>query len=106
MKLLGAEKIVWVAAEIIHAAGVTEFELPLFRPEHGPRSGLMDVSNERARAAGLSLTDPAVTLRDMRVWMQGKDLPAGLSPAREAELIRLSRRATVATSQVENTPSP
>ena len=53
MRLLGAEKLVWVPAENIKAAGITEFELPLFRPEHGLRSGLMDVSNDRARTAGL-----------------------------------------------------
>ena len=47
VKMLGAENIVWVSADIIKAAGVTEFELPLFRSERGARSGLMDVSNER-----------------------------------------------------------
>jgi 2'-hydroxyisoflavone reductase len=92
MKLLGAEKIVWVAAEIIKAGGVTEFELPLFRPERGPRSGLMDVSNERARAAGLTLTDPEVTMRDMQVWILGRNLTPALSPERERELIRIARR--------------
>jgi 2'-hydroxyisoflavone reductase len=52
----------------------------------------MDVSNERARAAGLTLTDPATTLRDMRAWMQGRDLTPTLSPEREAELIRCARQ--------------
>ncbi len=91
MQLLDAQNIVWVAAEIIQAAGVTEFELPLYRPERGPRSGLMDVSNERARAAGLVLTDPKITMREMRAGIPGKNLPSALSPEREAELIRLSR---------------
>ena len=50
MQVLGAENLVWVAAGIIRAAGATEFELPLFRTELGPRSGLMEVSNEQARA--------------------------------------------------------
>jgi len=91
MKLLQAEKIAWVDAETIKAAGVTEFELPLFRPEHGPRSGLMDISSERALDAGLRLTDPDVTMRDVRTWLSGKLQVPALSPQREAELIRLSR---------------
>ena len=35
MKILGAEKIVWVAAEIIKSAGLTEFELTLVRTASG-----------------------------------------------------------------------
>ena len=91
MKILGAENIVWVAAEIIKSAGLTEFELPLFRPEHGARSGLMDVSNERARTAGLSLTGPEVTMTDTRACLLGRELTPALSPEREAELIRVAR---------------
>ncbi len=71
---------------------MTEFELPLFRPERGPRSGLMDVSNERARTAGLTLTDPAVTAKDTRAWMQAKKFSPALSPEREAELIDIARQ--------------
>ena len=92
VKMLGAENIVWVSADIIKAAGVTEFEMPLFRSEHGARSGLMDVSNERARAAGLTLTDPEVTMQYLQAWMPGRNLPLALSPEREIELIRLARR--------------
>lgn len=92
VKLLGADNIVWVPAEIIKAAGVTEFELPLFRPERGARSGLMDVSSERARAAGLILSDPEITMRDMRAWIAGRNFTLALSPEREAELIGISRR--------------
>lgn len=92
MKVLGAENLVWVAAEIIRAAGVTEFELPLFRPEHGPRSGLMEVSNEQARAAGLTLTDPAVTASDMQASLRGREQPPALSREKEAELIRIARQ--------------
>jgi len=51
----------------------------------------MDVSNERARAAGLTLTDPALTAEDTRAWIRGKELIPALSPEREAELIRLAR---------------
>ncbi|MEX2286167.1 MAG: NAD-dependent epimerase/dehydratase family protein [Planctomycetaceae bacterium] len=91
MDLLCVENIAWVAAEIIQAAGVTESELPLFRPERGERSSLMDVSNERARAAGLTLTDPEVTMEHARASILARNLPPALSPEREAELIRLAR---------------
>jgi 2'-hydroxyisoflavone reductase len=91
MRVLSAENPVWVSADILRAAGVTERELPLYRPEHGARSGLMDVSNERAQAVGLALTDPAITVRDTRAWSLKEDIPRMLSPEREEELIRATR---------------
>jgi 2'-hydroxyisoflavone reductase len=90
MRLLGANDLVWAPAEIIAAAGLTFVELPLYRPERGPRASLMDVSNEQALAAGLALTDPALTVADMRAWLAGRDGPLALAPEREAELIRLA----------------
>jgi 2'-hydroxyisoflavone reductase len=87
MRMLGAAKSVWVGAGIIKAAGVTESDLPLFRPEGGPWSWLMDVSNERARGAGLTLTDPEITMRDMKEWVRGKDFTPALSAEREQDLI-------------------
>lgn len=92
MTLIGAQQPVWVSADLIKAAGLTFVELPLFRPEHGARSSLMDVGGERARDAGLTLTAPEVTLRDTRAWSLTADLPVALPPEREAELIRRSRR--------------
>ena len=92
LRVLGAENIVWVPADIIEAAGLTFVEMPLYRPERGDRSSLMDVSTERARAAGLTLTDPRVTCRDTREWLRGSTAPAPLPPEQEAELIRLARR--------------
>lgn len=91
MELLHPEELVWVPADLLQAAGVTEFELPLFRPERGLRSSLMDVCNHRARVAGLCLTDPAVTLRDLRAALSGKEVALSLTRGREMELIRLSR---------------
>ena len=91
VRTIGAEHVVWVAAEVLRAAGSTEFELPLFRPERGPRSGLMDVSSERARAVGLMPTSPQETVRCVRAWVQGKKCAPALSPQREAELIRIFR---------------
>jgi nucleoside-diphosphate-sugar epimerase len=91
MNVLGARNMVWVPSEILRSAGLTFLELPLFRSEHGPRSGLMDVSHDRARRAGLTLTDPEVTARDIRTWISGRRPIPALSPEREAELIRSAR---------------
>ncbi len=102
MKVLGAQNIIWVPAGIIKSAGLTFLELPLFRPERGARSSLMDVNNERARTAGLTLTDPEVTLRDVRAWILDWDLIPALSPEREAELIRIARQDAVQSHQPQN----
>jgi 2'-hydroxyisoflavone reductase len=91
VSILGARNIVWVSKEVLSAAGVTEFELPLYRPVGGPRSSLMHVSNARAVAAGLTLTDPAVTVMNVRRWLRGRDQSPALSPEREAALIQMSR---------------
>ena len=88
VRTLGAERVAWVAAEVLPAAGLTEFELPLFRTNRGPRSGLMEVSSERAQAAGLVLTSPEETVRWVRAWVQGRERAPALSLEREAELIR------------------
>lgn len=92
LRVLDARNLAWVSADILQAANLSFQELPLFRPEHGPRSSLMDVSNKLALAAGLTLTDPAITARDTRAWSLGRDLPLALSPEREAELIHLARQ--------------
>lgn len=91
MKMLNAQIIVWAPANVIKSEGLTEFELPLFRPERGPRSSLMDVSNELALKAGLKLTDPEVTIRHMKEWIPKCDLDPAFAPEREAELIRTTQ---------------
>jgi 2'-hydroxyisoflavone reductase len=90
IKILSAQNVAWVPTKIIRAAGLTEFELPLYRPVGGPRSSLMHVSNERAVAAGLTLTDPKATVNAVRAWPGLHDLAPALSPGREAELIAMS----------------
>lgn len=75
MTRLGAQNIVWVSAEILRAAGVTLIKLPLYRPAGSPRSRLMHVSNERAVASGLTLTSLAITVSDVRTWLEGKSYP-------------------------------
>jgi 2'-hydroxyisoflavone reductase len=95
LRVLGAARVAWVPAGIIRGAGVSEYELPLYRLERGPRSGLMEVSSARAIGAGLSLTDAGVTAGDVREWMQGREVASEqaepLTREREAELIRLAR---------------
>jgi len=90
VRTLGAEGVVWVAAEVLRSAGLTEFELPLFRTERGPRSGLMEVSSGRAQGAGLVLTSPEETVRWVQTWVQGRECEPALAPQREAELIRMA----------------
>lgn len=90
--ILGAERLYWVPAAVIAGAGLTFVELPLYRPAGGARSSLMHVSNERASAAGLTLTDPAATAADVRAWLAGAPQPPALTPEREAELIAAARR--------------
>ncbi len=90
--MLGAQNIAWVDAPTLLAANLSFNELPLFRPERGARSGLMDVSNERAQAAGLTLTEPEVSLRDVRESLRGREPTAALSAQREAALIATARQ--------------
>jgi len=93
IEMLGPQNVAWVDAPTLQAARLSFNELPLFRPERGPRSGLMHVSNERALAAGLGLTSPEASLRDVRHWLRGREPVVALSVEREAELIALSRQA-------------
>lgn len=93
--LLGAAELVWVPADVLRSAGVTFVELPLFREQGGKWSGLMNVSNERALAAGLKVSDPAATAGDVRAWLRERELPLALSPEREAELIHRARTEAI-----------
>ena len=92
MTKLGAQNIVWVPKQIIAAANITEFELPLYRPLGGPRSSLMHVNNDRATKAGLMLTDPAETIMNVKNWLASKDQTPALSAEQEAALIALFRQ--------------
>ena len=85
---VGEDRLVWVFRERIRAAGLTEFEFPLYRGEHEPRSGLMDICNAKALAAGLTLTDPAHTAQSIRDWMQDRQLPSTLPAEIEQDLLR------------------
>ncbi|MBK8914874.1 MAG: NAD-dependent epimerase/dehydratase family protein [Phycisphaerales bacterium] len=85
--LLGASGPVWVPAEELRRIGLTEHELPLFRPERGPRSGLMDVSSAAAQAAGLLLTSPEETILAVRAWLPQCPLAPALPLERESRIL-------------------
>ncbi len=91
IETLGARNVVWVPKDVIAAAGLTESELPLYRPVGGPRSSLMHVSPERALAAGLTLSSTVATVMSVRMWLRGRHEPPALAPEREAALIALLR---------------
>ncbi|BDP43266.1 hypothetical protein DAETH_32350 [Deinococcus aetherius] len=82
---------VWVDPATLEAHGVGWRELTLYIPVNGEQGGLMDMANERALAAGLTLTDPLVTARDTRAWSEDTPQKAPLSREREAEVLRAVR---------------
>ena len=88
MRLLSVAQPVWVPAAMLEAAELTSVELPLFRPDGGPYSSLMNVSNAQARAAGLTLTDPHTTYADVRNWLTEEPVTLALTPEREAALLQ------------------
>ena len=92
MQVLGADPVTWVLTQVLEAQGVTSQELPLFRPEHGPLSSLMDVDPTRSLAAGLTLTDPAVTVQDTRAWSENARLTPPFTPEREAAVLAAARQ--------------
>lgn len=92
MRLLGVADPVWVDATILQAAQLDFNELPLYRPERGVRASLMDVSSERAQAAGLVLSAPALTLQDVRAALAQQPVELAMSAQREAALIAVARQ--------------
>ncbi|HUR35571.1 MAG TPA: NAD-dependent epimerase/dehydratase family protein [Vicinamibacterales bacterium] len=91
MEALGARHPVWVPADLIDAAGLTSVEMPLFRPTGSERAALMHVSHERARAAGLTITNASTTIADVQAWLRAHPVTPALSPERERELIAQAR---------------
>ncbi len=89
--LTGAPGPVWVGSDQLEAAGLPLSTLPLFRPAGRALAGLMHVSSARAQAAGLTLTDPALTIRDTMPTALQTDHPDALSPQQEAAVLRAVR---------------
>ncbi|CAM3569204.1 NAD-dependent epimerase/dehydratase family protein [Deinococcus frigens] len=87
MNVLGVCDPVWVDGKTLEANDLSFKALPVYIPEGSEQGGLMDVDNTRALAAGLTLTDPAVTARDTREWSKDADLKYVLTPEREAGIL-------------------
>ncbi|QPF76556.1 epimerase [Roseateles sp. DAIF2] len=89
-----APRWAWADEAWLQAAQVKPWtELPLWLPAQGEYAAFMHTATERALAAGLRIRPLAETVADTLAWWRG--LPegeqgfskAGLSPAREAELL-------------------
>jgi 2'-hydroxyisoflavone reductase len=90
----------WVSEQLLLAEGVEPFdELPLWIPDDPETRGFSSFSNDRARAAGLTLRTLAETARATWEWvsavrageaaepMAGGFVARGLAPEREAALL-------------------
>ncbi len=91
--LLGVREVVWAPVPLLEESGVLD-RLQLFVSDDGPWGWVMDVSNERALAAGLSLTPPAETLKAVRDALPDENPLPLLSAEQERELLeRIEDRA-------------
>lgn len=79
---------VWVDAATLETHGVGWRELTMYVPVGGEQGGVMNVSNERAQAAGLTLEGPLTTARDTRAWSAGHPQKVALTREREAEVLQ------------------
>jgi 2'-hydroxyisoflavone reductase len=86
----------WADAAFIQANGVMEKgEIPMWLPPNGPRASALLVNSARAVQQGLRFHDLETTVRDTLEWFnkrpaeQRQKLAAGLTPEREAELLKL-----------------
>lgn len=87
---------VWADAAFIQKNGLMEKgELPIWLPPDGPLSGAALINSARAVQQGLRFHDLDTTVRDTLAWNskrpaeQRDKLAAGLTPEREAELLKL-----------------
>ncbi|HEY6326229.1 MAG TPA: NAD-dependent epimerase/dehydratase family protein [Candidatus Cybelea sp.] len=91
---LGAppSRLSWIDGALLTERGVEPWtEMPLWAPGD-EWSGLLEISNAAALAAGLELRPIAETVRAVLDWTQAEHPPnpAGLDAGREAELLSLS----------------
>ena len=63
-------QVQWTDIEILRQQSPDAEELDLYVPDNDPHAGRMQVSNARAVAAGLTLTDAATTARDTQAWIR------------------------------------
>lgn len=85
--------LTWVPADFLLANGVTPWtELPLWVPPNSGMEGFVQVDISRAVEAGLTFRPMSETVQDSLAWYRTVDgdtpLSAGLTPEREAELLK------------------
>ncbi|WP_019587960.1 SDR family oxidoreductase [Deinococcus apachensis] len=78
---------VWVDEATLEAQEVGWRELPVWLPAMSEQGGLMDMSSDRAQAAGLIHSGPLTTARDTRAWSTDTPQKPFLTPEREAEVL-------------------
>ena len=88
-------KFAWANAAFIESQGLMDKgEIPIWLPSSGPFAGALLVSSARAVQQGLRFRDLDTTVRDTLAWYNKRPadqqkLAVGLSPEREAELLKL-----------------
>jgi 2'-hydroxyisoflavone reductase len=83
----------WVDAAFLQSKGIAPWaEMPLWVPPGSTIAGLTTIDISRAIKAGLVFRPMALTVQDSLAWYRGepgeRPLKAGLTPAREAALLR------------------
>lgn len=84
---LGARRVTWVPADVLFSAGLTSAELPMYVPKGSAYEGVMDVSHERATAAGFVVSDIACTIADTAAWLRQHAVAPALTPERERDIL-------------------
>lgn len=87
MQVLGVQDMRWVSSSELDRLGASPDEFPAYLSREHLQSGVMSMSNAKALAAGLTLTDPARTARETREWSQYARLNYSMTPERESELL-------------------
>lgn len=87
-------ELTWVPAAFLEKEKVSAWsDMPVWVPGQGETAGFASRSNARALAKGLSFRSMATTATDTLTWFKGlpddrqAKLLAGISPAREAEVL-------------------
>lgn len=87
-------KFTWVSADFLEAQKISPWsDMPVWIPPRGEEAGGNQISNQRARAKGLTFRPIADTTRDTLAWFKSQPqdrqskLRAGLTPEREAEVL-------------------
>jgi 2'-hydroxyisoflavone reductase len=91
-------RFVWASAEFLAAQKLVDSaEIPIWAPTTGELAGAALVSSARAGAKGLRFRSLEATVRDTLAWHsqrpagQQEKLRAGLTPEREAQLLKMLR---------------